>query len=335
MRSEQLTYLDGWRGLAILLLLVGHFLPVPGVNLGAVGVRLFFALSGFLMARLLIGQRVPIARFLRRRIARIFPAAYVFLAATVLACVVAGMPVSWPETVAAATYLNNYFPGELGHAVMPFGHFWSLCVEEHSYVLLAALAVLAGRARRAMLLLVTLCLGASVAAGAWYVSHHSGRPLTGMLLHTEVAGFTLFASVFLYLAIGERRIAVPAVAWGGVLGAAFVTQWWSVPVLVQVYVGGVLFALALNLLPSAAPLVQRMLSWRPLRMLGLWSYSLYLWQQPAYLYGDGSWTQRVAGLALSIAAGVLSFYMVERPARRYLNRKWDAEPAPLPQRAAA
>jgi peptidoglycan/LPS O-acetylase OafA/YrhL len=108
-----------------------------------------------------------------------------------------------------------------------------------------------------------------------------------------------------------------------------------VPVLVQVYVGGVLFAVALNLLPSAAPLVQRMLSWRPLRMLGLWSYSLYLWQQPAYLYGDGSWTQRVAGLALSIAAGVLSFYIVEQPARRYLNRKWDGAPATLPQRAAA
>ncbi|QGZ41538.1 peptidoglycan/LPS O-acetylase OafA/YrhL [Pseudoduganella flava] len=335
MRSEQLTYLDGWRGLAILLLLVGHFLPVPGVNLGAVGVRLFFALSGFLMARLLITQRVPIARFLRRRIARIFPAAYVFLAMTVIACAVAGMPVSWPETLAAATYLNNYFPGELGHAVMPFGHFWSLCVEEHSYLLLAVLAVLAGRARGTMLLLVALCLGVSIAAGSWYVAHYTGRPLTGMLLHTEVAGFTLFASVFLYLALGERRIAVPTVAWAAILCAAFVTQWWSVPVLVQLYVGGVLFALALNLLPSATPLVQRVLSWRPLRMLGMWSYSLYLWQQPAYLYGDGSWTQRLAGLALSIAAGVLSFYLVEQPARRYLNRKWDAAPAPLPQRAAA
>ena len=64
MRTEQLSYLDGWRGLAILLLLVGHFLPVPGVNLGAIGVRLFFALSGFLMVRLLITQRVPIARLL-------------------------------------------------------------------------------------------------------------------------------------------------------------------------------------------------------------------------------------------------------------------------------
>jgi peptidoglycan/LPS O-acetylase OafA/YrhL len=335
MRSEQLTYLDGWRGLAILLLLVGHYLPVPGMNMGAAGVRLFFALSGFLMVRLLITQRVPVGQFLKRRIARIVPAAYVFLAAVTLGCAIAGMPVSWPELLAAATFTFNYFPGDLGHAVLPVGHFWSLCVEEHSYLLLAGMAVAAGRSGRRMLLAVTLCMGLSIAAGAWYVAHHEGRALTGMLLHSEIAAFTLFASVFLYLLIGQRRIAVPAPAWCAILGAAMLTQWWSVPVLVQTYAGGLLFALAVNLLPSATPPVQRALSWKPLRMLGLWSYSLYLWQQPAYLYGDGLWTQRLADLALSLCLGVASFYCIEGPARRWLNRKWSSGGVPRPERIAA
>jgi peptidoglycan/LPS O-acetylase OafA/YrhL len=335
MRSEQLTYLDGWRGLAILLLLVGHYLPVPGVNMGAVGVRLFFALSGFLMVRLLITQRVPVGQFLRRRIARVFPAAYVFLVVLAAGCALAGWPVSWPELLAAGTFTFNYFPGQLGHAVLPVGHFWSLCVEEHSYLLLAALAVLAGRTAKRMLPAVALCMGISLAAGAWYVARYEGRALAGMLLHTEVAAFTLFASVFLYLAIGERRIRVPAPAWCALFGAAMLTQWWSLPVLVQTYAGGLLFALAVNLLPSAGPLVQRVLSWRPLRMLGLWSYSLYLWQQPAYLYGDGSWAHRAGGLALSVCLGVLSFYCIEGPARRWLNRKWAPAAAPLPHREAA
>ena len=335
MRQEQLTYLDGWRGLAILLLLVGHYLPVPGLNMGAVGVRLFFALSGFLMVRLLITQRVPVAHFLKRRIARIFPAAYVFLAVVVAGCALAGMPVSWPELLAAATFTFNYFPGELGHAVLPVGHFWSLCVEEHSYLLLAGLAVAAGRSGSRMLLAVALCMGISIAAGAWYVAHYEGRALTGMLLHSEISAFTLFASVLLYLLIRGRRIAVPALVWCALFGTAMLTQWWSVPVLVQTYAGGLLFALAVNLLPSAAPLVQRALSWKPLRMLGLWSYSLYLWQQPAYLYGDGSWPQRLAGLALSLCLGVASFYVIERPARRWLNRKWARSDAPQPERIAA
>lgn len=335
MRVEHLTYLDGWRGVAILLLLVGHYLPVPGVNMGAVGVRLFFALSGFLMVRLLITQRVPVGQFLRRRIARIFPAAYVFLAVVVSGCALAGMPLSWPELLAAATFTFNYFPGELGHAVLPVGHFWSLCVEEHSYLLLAGLAVLAGRSGRRMLLAVALCMGIGIAAGAWYVARHEGRALTGLLLHTEVAAFTLFASAFLYLLLGQRRVTVPAPAWCAVFGAAMLTQWWSVPVLVQTYAGGLLFALALNLLPSTAAPVQRTLSWKPLRMLGLWSYSLYLWQQPAYLYGDGSWTHRLAGLALSLCLGVASFYLVEGPARRWINRRWTGHDMPRPERIAA
>ncbi|WP_165390766.1 acyltransferase family protein [Pseudoduganella lutea] len=335
MRAEQLTYLDGWRGLAILLLLVGHFLPVPGMNMGAVGVRLFFALSGFLMVRLLITQRVPAGQFLRRRIARIFPAAYVFLVTVVLVCAMLGMPVSWAELLAAATFTFNYFPGELGRAVLPVGHFWSLCVEEHSYLLLAALAVAVGRSGRRMLLAVALCLGASIAAGIWYVRHYDGRALTGMLLHTEVAAFTLCASAFLYLAIGARRIAVPAPAWCAIFGAALLTQWWSVPVLVQTYAGGLLFALAVNLLPSTAPIVQRVLSWQPLRMLGLWSYSLYLWQQPAYLFGGDAWHQRIAGLLLSLCLGMLSFHLVERPARRWLNQRWGRDEMPLQERKAA
>ena len=67
-------YLDGWRGLAIVLLLADHFFPVPGINFGALGVNFFFVLSGWLMTHLLFVQLTPIDVFYRRRIARIVPA---------------------------------------------------------------------------------------------------------------------------------------------------------------------------------------------------------------------------------------------------------------------
>lgn len=79
-QSGYLPYLDGWRGLAIFFLLAGHFFPLPGINFGAVGVNLFFVLSGFLMARLLFVDAVPIPTFYRRRAARIFPAVACLLA---------------------------------------------------------------------------------------------------------------------------------------------------------------------------------------------------------------------------------------------------------------
>jgi len=47
-----MRYLDGWRGLAILLVLEGHFLSILPLNTGRLGVDVFFCLSGFLMRAL-------------------------------------------------------------------------------------------------------------------------------------------------------------------------------------------------------------------------------------------------------------------------------------------
>jgi peptidoglycan/LPS O-acetylase OafA/YrhL len=54
----RLAYLDGWRGLSIALVLIGHFVPVPGINLGVLGVEFFFVLSGRLMAEILFIEHI-------------------------------------------------------------------------------------------------------------------------------------------------------------------------------------------------------------------------------------------------------------------------------------
>ena len=43
---QRIHYLDGWRGVAILLVLVSHFTLINGVNFGRMGVDVFFVLSG-------------------------------------------------------------------------------------------------------------------------------------------------------------------------------------------------------------------------------------------------------------------------------------------------
>src|SRR5438552_18950079 len=98
IERTHIPYLDGWRGLAIVLLLIGHFFPVPGINFGAVGVNLFFVLSGYLMGGLLFVDHTPIPKFYRRRIARILPAHLFFLACIVLVFAASRLPIAWGET---------------------------------------------------------------------------------------------------------------------------------------------------------------------------------------------------------------------------------------------
>jgi peptidoglycan/LPS O-acetylase OafA/YrhL len=322
--AQYLPYLDGWRGLAIGFLLLGHFFPVPGINMGEVGVDLFFVLSGFLMARLLFLDEVALPLFYRRRIARIFPAVFVFLVLVLAAYAILGRTIDWRESAFAATFLNNYFPGQPGAAVMPFGHIWSLSVEEHSYIVLS-LAALAVRkrllgARAAVGLLALL----SAAVGIWYWHSYTGTRLHfDRWLRSEVSSFGILVSSFLLLCFHGRQLprmaglAVPALA-----GLGLVLHWWTVPLPVATIAGVGALALAINLLRAAPPWLHALLSFAPLRRLGLWSFSIYLWQQPFYLLAARGVLAPPAALAIAIVAGIASYYLVEQPARSWLNRRW-------------
>ena len=98
MKATRLDYLDGWRGVAITLLLLGHFFPLKGLALGTAGVDFFFALSGLLMGKLLFIQKTPIPVFYKRRISRIFPAHYFFICLIVIFYLTQNKQISWTET---------------------------------------------------------------------------------------------------------------------------------------------------------------------------------------------------------------------------------------------
>lgn len=231
---------------------------------------------------------------------------------------------------AAAAFVNNYFPGEPGAAVMPFGHIWSLCVEEHSYIVLSLVA-LASRIQmvrdvRAVGLLAGLF--AAIGVGYWLTFQGPGLEFQRWV-HSEVSAFGIFASAFLLLAGRARKMPMlwlPVVPLLVVFGLSM--HWWSVPAPIRTIFGVGAFALAVNLLGGAPRLIHRALSFRPLRQLGLWSFSIYLWQQPFYLYVHREGLSPILGVGLAIVTGIASFYLLENPARRYLNRKWGKPRAP-------
>ena len=330
--TTHLPYLDGWRGLAILLLLIGHFFPVPGINLGTAGVNLFFVLSGLLMARILFVDAVPIPIFYKRRIARIFPPVFAFFAIIVVAYLTLGMPLSWSEVGTAAAFVNNYFPGKPGAAVMPFGHIWSLCVEEHSYVLLsiAAIAVRAGWVN-AKLALGALALITAAIGTTYWLTYTGVRLEFDLWMHSEVSAFGILLSGLLLLHLGEgKNTRLPLLLIPALMGFGLAMHWWSIPAPVRTFVGVGAFALAVNLLHRAPAMLHAALSFAPLRQLGLWSFSIYLWQQPFYLAIHRADMPRPLALGCAVLAGVASFDLIEKPARAYLNRKWAGAPAAEP-----
>lgn len=319
---SHLDYLDGWRGLAIGFLLIGHFYPVPGVNLGTVGVNLFFVLSGWLMTRLLFIKDTPIPAFYRRRISRIFPVHFFFLCLTTLLFVLWHHPVSWRELLVAALFVNNYFPSD--PAIMPFGHIWSLAVEEHSYILLSVMALAARKGWLKPSRAIAFAAAVFSLFGVGYWLQFSGKELEfGKWLHTEVSAFGIFFSAYLMLHFHRRGIPqLPTLAYPALLLLGVAFHWWSIASPVRTLIGVGLFALTLNLLMNAPQLIQRALSFRPLRLLGVWSFSIYIWQQPFYLMLHRDGMQRELALGLALSAGLLSYYFIENPIRNYLNTAW-------------
>src|SRR4051794_38601806 len=136
--------LDVVRGAAILLALGWHFsgptgnvvldaLQWPGQHIGWAGVDLFFVLSGFLMGRLVLGEHRHTGtfdgrRFSLRRILKLWPVLYVFLAVQAL---------FGTEPLGSYLWQNAFHVQNI--AGTSLAHLWSLAVEEHFYLALALL----------------------------------------------------------------------------------------------------------------------------------------------------------------------------------------------------
>jgi peptidoglycan/LPS O-acetylase OafA/YrhL len=84
-----------------------------------------------------------------------------------------------------------------------------------------------------------------------------------------------------------------------------------------------MLAFALNHLSDTYQFIHSFLSIAFLRFMGVWSYSLYLWQQP-FSEDKGYFTFGYESLAIipAMSIGLLSFYLFENPIRTWLNKNW-------------
>lgn len=141
LSQRKIPSLDGLRAVAVTLVIL-HHLHVPFSPEGR-GVLTFFVLSGFLITWMMIGESeknddISIRNFYVRRVLRIFPAFYVYLA---LAFAAKWLTQGWPsgsmlrDYLSAFTYTSNYRFALMPHVDHACGHTWALSAEEQFYLL--------------------------------------------------------------------------------------------------------------------------------------------------------------------------------------------------------
>lgn len=188
--------LDGLRTLAVFLVILSHQYIW---ELGWVGVQLFFVLSGYLITGILYRARSSsLSTYLRifygRRVLRIFPLYYAYLAVVLVACIAGTLPPTvWKRLGYAALYLANHYPVQSDEGGRLLWHFWSLAVEEQFYLVWPFLIYFCPQQLLRPMLLTIACAGPLIRA---FVNTRFGLP--GYLMIAHFDAFALGALSALY-----------------------------------------------------------------------------------------------------------------------------------------
>ena len=219
-----LPALDGLRAVAVLLVVASHA-GLERVVPGGLGVTVFFAVSGFLITRQIVAQhrrdgRVGLGGFYRRRLLRLVPAWFAYVALAGGAFALAGGWVGPGGWAAALGQGANYYQLASGYRSTlpgvrhPFNILWSLAVEDHFYLVWPA-ALLACLARGRLGWALGLCLAVCAAALAWrlWLLGDCFGPRPGAWACLRIEDNPAFRYNRLYLATDTR---LDSIAWGAV-----------------------------------------------------------------------------------------------------------------------
>jgi peptidoglycan/LPS O-acetylase OafA/YrhL len=310
-------------------LVLGAHAALPGMGGGAVGVDLFFVLSGFLISRNLMADfarngRVDFVTFYFHRFMRIVPPLAFVCLALALASPFAGIPLAVlsADLSVALSFVSNYTRADFGIPIY-LAHTWSLSVEEQFYLLWPVVFLVlmssVGSTRRIVACL--LALAVAVALWRWHRFAMSIDPI-GVYDGFDTRFDALaYGCALAFLSDAERHTL--ARFWPAALGvfAALVSAGaWDQP---WMFAGGYsLVAISAAILVAATErrangIFSGVVESQPLRLLGRISYALYLWHFPPLLMlhatVGGSPSVLVWSIPIGIAGATASYLLVERP----------------------
>ncbi|MBN8647007.1 MAG: acyltransferase [Caulobacterales bacterium] len=349
--------LDGLRAISILIVLVSHF-GFGNIVPGGFGVTIFFFISGFLITRLLISEQnkkqgqIDLKNFYIRRFLRLMPALYVFI---VFVCVLAlffNLKLYLIQILSACFYLVNYYDIawaalELPKRIVPWGHLWSLAVEEHFYLLFPLALTIFGKKHDNRIKFVSILI---ILSAAWrlfgyeYLNFSDNRIYLATECRIENILWGCLLAILMDGAKTSKNRISNLIGWHwvfiglcGIIGSLlfrneeFRATWRYSIQSVSIFI------LIFNLYAfSSLNFAIKILDMKIFRFMGRLSYSLYLWHFPV-LWAFYKFINVEIGLIplpldyaiyaaiISFALACGSYYLVERPFFE-LRKKFGAKP---------
>jgi peptidoglycan/LPS O-acetylase OafA/YrhL len=332
--------IDGLRAIAILPVIWLHS-GLPYLTGGFLGVDVFFVISGFLITSILLKEfdasNFSLVKFYERRARRILPALLVVIIVTsIIVPLVSGSPKfigDYGASVLSTIFFgsNIYFwqtSGYFGSAseLSPMLHTWSLAVEEQYYIFFPLLMmVIFSFGKKVIISTLILIAIVSLLISEWGAIN---SPIGNFYLLPsrawELMAGALSATMYLNHYLVKIRTKFSSYLSG--IGILFIL------ISYFLFTPSTLHPTSLTILPVLGTVlvllfsqqgnfVGKVLSIKFLSMVGLISYSLYLWHQPVLALMKKSYsihlepTQILISIILTFSLSYLSWKYVENPFR--------------------
>lgn len=303
-----LPTLDGWRAIAIMLVVIAHgsdsisnALSTIGIHLdfshikevGLFGVQIFFGLSGLLItSRLLVSEskygRISLRSFYIRRAFRILPAAFGFLIVVGILGLLGIIPMTLGRWLSTLFFFANY---STATSTWYLGHFWSLAVEEHFYMIWPAIFLALGVISRRIKFAITTALLLAFWRALDYKFQITGTTPAMFWGRTDIEGDNILWGVVVALLYADpiwqtrinKFLRLPAIFPSLIIFiTAIVTlpsPGWKLAFILITIKAIVIPLLILGTLINVSKLLSKVLESSIFKFIGRASYSIYLWQQ--------------------------------------------------------
>jgi peptidoglycan/LPS O-acetylase OafA/YrhL len=297
--------LNGLRGISIIIVVMCHLNLVWNfwyltIFNGPLGVCIFFVLSGFLITTLCLKEQkqagsLSLKNFYIRRVLRILPVAYLYVFVVFLLDQFFNLQIPWFQYLGAIFFVNNVSYFRSHHDVAQLGHYWSLSVEEQFYIIFPFILKWNRKVFFWCLLFIIIVLPILCTLAEVFKSIDVGviYYFTHYFIKFQAIAVGCLLAILAFNGKLDNRWFLSSYKVAGNLIAVFLIfylsfdSFYSVKSIFINLIIAILIAYIVisNIVPSE-DFIYRFLNYRFLSLIGILSYSIYIWQQVFIIKDD-------------------------------------------------